>query len=318
MSFKILGTGHFMPQRIVDNNELSTIVDTSDEWIVKRIGVKQRHVCTTESTADLGEQAALLALENAGIAPEQLDLIIGTTITADNVTPGLAAIVQKRLGATCPAFDMSVACSGFIFALETAAGFFQRKTVKNVLIVSSERLSGVTDWTDRGTCCIFADGAGAAVLGEGEGYLVSHLDTKGDDEVLLIPIESNKSPFYQRELPPAVVYMNGHETYKYAVTIMPAHIKAVMEQSGISGEQIAWVVPHQANLRIISEACRRVPEIAPEKFCANIENYGNTSSASVPILLDELNRSGKLKRGDYIILVAFGGGLSSGACILQW
>lgn len=318
MSFQILGTGHFMPQRVIDNDELSTLVETSNEWIVKRIGVKQRHVCTTESTADLGVESAKRALENADITPDQLDLIIGTTISADTVTPGLAPAVQKRLGATCPAFDMDVACSGFVFALEVAAGFFERKTVKNVLIVSAERLSGLTDWTDRSTCCIFGDGAGAAVLGEGDGYLVSHLDTKGDDEVLNIPVESDKSPFFERELPKAVIFMNGQETYKYAVTIMPAHIHAVMEQAGISGDQIAWVIPHQANLRIISEACRRVPEIASEKFCANIEKYGNTSSASVPILLDEMNRAGKLKRGDYLILVAFGGGLSSGACILRW
>lgn len=318
MSFQILGTGHFVPARVVDNGELSTMVDTSDEWIVKRIGVKQRHICTAESTADLGEAAALRALENAGISPEDLDLIIGTTVSSDNITPGLAPVVQKRLGATCPAFDVVAACSGFVFALETAAGFFARNAVKNVLIVSAERLSGLTDWTDRSTCCIFADGAGAAVLGRGDGYLVSHLDTVGDDETLLIPTEAAGSPFYQRAVSKAVIAMNGHETYKYAVTAMPANIHAVLEASGIAGEQIAWVVPHQANLRIIGEARRRVPEIAPEKFCVNIEKYGNTSSASVPILLDELNRSGKLRRGDYLILVAFGGGLSSGACILRW
>ena len=318
MSFQILGTGSFTPERVVENEELSNYVETSDEWITKRIGVKQRHVCTTETTADMGEQAARRALENAGVRAEELDLIIGATISADTISPGLAGMVQNRIGAHCPAFDINVACPGFLFALDTAAGFFERKTVKKVLVVSSERMSGLVDWTDRGTCCIFGDGSGAAVLGEGDSYLASELHTKGGEDVIAIPTWWNNSPFYQNELRKNCVFMQGQETYKFAVTAMPADIKAVLDMAGLRGEDFSIVIPHQANYRIINEARKRLPEIDPEKFCVNIDRYGNTSAASVPILLDEMNRTGKLRRGDIVVLAAFGGGLSNAACVLRW
>lgn len=318
MSFKILGTGRFLPEKILTNDELSKLVDTSDEWITKRIGVRQRHVCTTETTLDLAEKAALHALENAGVKPEELDLIIGTTISPDTVSPGVACMVQKRIGAACPAFDMAAACSGFIFALDVAAGYFARHAVKKVLIVSAERLSSLIDWTDRGTCCIFGDGAGAAVLGEGEGFLASHMSTYGGDEAIDIPTHLGASPFYQNELKKALIAMNGRETYKFAVKAVPDEIEKALHTASVSADEIAWVVPHQANYRIIQEASNRFPSIPKDRFCVNIERYGNTSSASVPILLDELNRDGKLKQGDKIVLVGFGGGLTCGAAILTW
>lgn len=318
MSFKILGTGHYVPERIVTNDELSQMVETSHEWIMQRIGVRERHVCTTETTTDLGINAARRALEDAGVEAGELDLILGTTVSAEAITPGLACMVQNALGATCPAVDLVSACSGFLFALDVAAGYFARKAVKKVLIVSAERMSGVINWTDRGTCCIFGDGSGAAVLGEGDNYLDSIIYTKGGNDVINVPIKSDKSPFYENPLPEAVVNMQGQETYKFAVTTMSSNIRKLLENSGISGDEIAWVVPHQANYRIINEARRRVPEIDSDKFCINIDRYGNTSSASVPILLDELRQSGKLKRGDYLILAAFGGGLTSAAALLRW
>lgn len=318
MSFRILGTGSFVPERIVSNDDLSQMVETSDEWITKRVGVKQRHVCTTETVTELGVEAARRALDSAGVRPEELDLIIAPTISADTISPGLGGMVQNRLGAHCPAFDMNVACPGFLFGLDVAAGFFARKAVKKVLVVSAERMSGLLDWTDRSTCCIFGDGAGAAVLGEGDNYLASELHTKGGDDIISIPTWWNNSPFYEREMPKNKVNMQGQETYKFAVTSMVNDIRSVMEKAGVTGGQVKAVIPHQANYRIINEARRRLPEIAPEKFFVNIEKYGNTSSASEPILLDEINRAGLLQPGDYVVLSAFGGGLSSAACVVKW
>lgn len=318
MSFRILGTGSFAPEKIVTNDDLSTMVETSDEWITKRVGVKERHVCTTETNTDMGVAAAQAALENAGVRPEELDLIIGATISADTISPGLAGMVQNRIGATCPCFDMNVACPGFLFALDVADGFFARKRAKKVLVVSSERMSGMIDWTDRGTCVIFGDGAGAAVLGEGDNYLSSTLSTIGGEDVISIPTKWDNSPFYEKELGKNVVHMQGQETYKFAVTSMVRDVRLVMEQAGITGDQVKAVIPHQANYRIINEARRRLPEIAPEKFLMNIDRFGNTSSASEPILLDEANRQGLLQRGDYVVLTAFGGGLSTAACVIRW
>ena len=318
MSFRILGTGSFAPEKIVTNDDLSTMVETSDEWITKRVGVKERHVCTTETNTDMGVAAAQAALENAGVRPEELDLIIGATISADTISPGLAGMVQNRIGATCPCFDMNVACPGFLFALDVADGFFARKRAKKVLVVSSERMSGMIDWTDRGTCVIFGDGAGAAVLGEGDNYLSSTLSTIGGEDVISIPTKWDNSPFYEKELGKNVVHMQGQETYKFAVTSMVRDVRLVMEQAGITGDQVKAVIPHQANYRIINEARRRLPEIAPEKFLMNIDRFGNTSSASEPILLDEANRQGLLQRGDYVVLTAFGGGLSTAASVIRW
>ena len=319
MSFRILGTGSFVPEKVLTNEDLSRMVDTSDEWITKRVGVKQRHVCTTETTTDMGVEAARRALENSGVKPEELDMIIAASITADTISPGLAGMVQNRLGAgSCPCFDINAACPGFVFALDVAAGFFARKKVRKVLVVSAERMSGMIDWTDRSTCVIFGDGAGAAVLGEGDSYLTSVLTTKGGEDVISIPTKWDNSPFFEKELRKNVVYMQGQETYKFAVTSMVRDIRQVLEEAGVSPEEVKAVIPHQANYRIINEARRRLPEIAPEKFLINSDRYGNTSSASEPMLLDEANRQGLLQPGDYVVLSAFGGGLSTGCCLLRW
>lgn len=318
MSFRILGTGSFLPRKVLTNDDLSHMVETSDEWITKRVGVKERRVCTTETNTDMGVAAALAALEDSGVKPEELDLIIGATISADTISPGLAGMVQNRIGAACPCFDMNAACPGFLFALEVADGFFVKKAVRKVLVVSAERMSGLIDWTDRSTCVIFGDGAGAAVLGEGDSYLASELHTAGGDDVISIPTWWDNSPFYGHELKKNVVSMAGQETYKFAVTSMVRDIQSVMAKAGITGEQVKAVIPHQANYRIINEARRRLPEIAPEKFLINIQRCGNTSSASEPILLDEANRQGLLQPGDYVVLSAFGGGLSSAASVVRW
>lgn len=317
MSFKILGTGHYVPPRLVTNDELATFLDTSDEWISRRVGVKERRVCTTETTADMAYAAALNAMEMSNISPDDLDLILCSTVSGEDASPSLACMVQHMLGAKCPAMDISAACSAFIYMLDVAAGYFARKKVKKVLVVGAERMSRILDWTDRSTCVIFGDGAGAVVLGEGNDLLSSKLYTKGGDNVIKIPNFAGASPFYENESPKPYIFMNGQETFKFAVNAICADLLDVIEAAGLKQEDIRWVLPHQANYRIIDFAARKV-NIPQEKFCTNIDKYGNTSSASIPILMDEMNRAGKLQKGDYLAMTAFGGGLSSAACVMRW
>lgn len=317
MNFAIKGTGSYVPEKIVTNDDIATLVDTNDEWIRQRVGIKERRISTDEWTTDMAYKAALRALENADTKPEELDLILGATVSGENVCPSVASLLQQRLGASCPAYDINAACSAFIFLLETAAGYFARGKVKKVLIVGAERLSGIVDWSDRSTCIIFGDGAGAAVLEEGDGYLDATITTKGGDDVIKIPHFAGTSPFFTRQADPPYIHMQGQETFKYAVKAMTEDIETLLTRNGLTAADIRYIVPHQANYRIIELAARKL-KIAPEKFALNIERYGNTSSASIPIALDEINRDGKLQRGDLIILTAFGGGLSNGACLIKW
>ena len=317
MSFSIRGTGMYVPGRVVTNDELSTLVETDDAWIRRRVGIGERRIAETETTADMAFEAAKAALENTGIDAAELDLILAASVSADNVSPSVACMVQNRLGATCPAYDINAACSAFLFLLETAAGYFARGKVKNVLVVGAERMSRVVDWSDRGTCVIFGDGAGAAVLGEGDGYGDSVVTVRGGDDVIRIPCAPGKSPFWQGEMPEPYIFMNGQETFKYAVNAICGDLHTLMERNGLCADDIAWIVPHQADYRIIESAAKRAG-IPQEKFSLNIERYGNTSSASIPMALDELNRTGKLQRGDKIILCAFGGGLANAACLVTW
>ena len=317
MSLCVVRTGRYVPPKVVTNEDLTAFLDTSDEWIRERTGIRQRHVCTEESACDLAYQAAKNALEQSGTSPEELDMILCATISSDFATPSMACVVQKRLGASCPAMDLNAACSGFLFLLDTAAGFFARGRVKKLLVIGAERISRLLDWDDRSTCVIFGDGAGAMVLGEGDCYLASQLFSKGDDEVIRTPVFEGKSPFNKREQESPYIHMKGQETFRFAVNAMTHDLKQLIAQAGFSEEDIAWVVPHQANIRIIDAARKRL-NIPPDRFCVNIDRYGNTSSASIPMMVDELNRSGRLHRGDLLALCAFGGGLSSAACILRW
>lgn len=317
MSIQVLGTGAYVPERIVTNDELSTMVDTSDEWIRQRVGVAERRVSVSENAAEMGAKAAQKAMEAAGITADQLDLIVGATVSSDFGCPSMSAKVQELIGAGCPAFDVNSACSGFLFALDTAAAFVARGGIRYALVLGAERLSRILDWTDRSTCVIFGDGAGAVVIAPGENYLASHLFTQGGESVLSIPLSKGNSPFYEKEVAPLAVHMSGQETFKFAVKQIVSEIRLIAERAGITTEQIDYIVPHQANIRIIDLAARRLG-VPMEKFVVNIERYGNTSSASVPISFDELVRSGRLKRGDLIALCAFGGGLSSGACLIRW
>lgn len=317
MSIKIMGTGSYVPENIVTNQELTNIVETSDEWITQRVGVKERHISTGQTAADLAIRAAEEALKSACVDSSEIDLIIGASVSSDNVCPTIAGSVQKAIGATCPAFDVNSACSGFLFALDTAVSFIVRGGIRNALVIGAERISKILDWTDRGTCVIFGDGAGAAVVAPGENYLASKLFTQGGNEVIEIPSHIGTSPFYKGEQKPPYIFMDGQETFKFAVNKIVEDIKEVTKKAGLTLEDIDYIVPHQANIRIIEYASKRL-RVPIEKFVINIEKYGNTSAASVPIAFDELNKSGKLKRGDKIVMSAFGGGLSSAACLIEW
>ncbi len=317
MSIKILGTGAYVPEKVITNDDLAELVETSDEWIVQRVGVKERHVSTHETAADFAVKAANEALKSAGISASEIDLIVAATISSETMCPTVAGIVQKEIGASCPAFDVNSACSGFLFALDTAVSYIVRGNVKNVLVIGSERLSKIVDWTDRGTCVIFGDGAGAFVVGRGDGYLASTLYTSGGNEVIEIPSFSGSSPFYKGEIKKPYIFMDGQETFKFAVNKIVEDIKSVTQSAGLTLDDIDYVVTHQANIRIIDFAAKRL-KMPKEKFVVDIEKFGNTSSASVAIAFDELHKSGKLKRGDKIVMSAFGGGLSSAACVIEW
>lgn len=318
MSFKIIGTGSYAPDNIVTNDMLSQMVETSDEWIVRRVGVKERRISTGETTADMAIEAAVKAVENAGINPKELDLIIAASVSSESACPTVAGYVQKAIGADCPAFDINSACSGFLFALETADAFISKGGVKKALVIGAERISRIIDWTDRGTCVIFGDGAGAAVLECEEGhYLASKLMTQAGDDVIDIPSHIGSSPFFKAEGKAPFIMMQGQETFKFAVNCLSGDSLEVLEKAGLTVDDVKYFVPHQANARILSFAAKKLG-VNIEKFCMNLDRYGNTSSASIPMMLDELNRGGKLNRGDIIVLSAFGGGLSSAACVLKW
>lgn len=317
MTFKIIGTGSAHPARSVTNDELSEMVDTSDEWIYTRTGIHSRYICTDETITDVAEAAARAALENSGTAPEELDGIICTTIRGDYFTPSLGCMLQERLGANCPAFDMNAACTGFIYALDVAAGFFARGRVKKLLIISCENLSKMLDWQDRTTCVLFGDGAGAVVLGEGDDLLSIGVSAQGNQGVMFIPNVSGNSPFNKAPCPASFLTMQGHDVYKFAVNAMATQLDAAIQEAGLSHQDVTWVLPHQANLRIIEAAKKRL-EIPHDRYCSNIEKYGNVSSAAIPILMDEMNRNNALHCGDILALVAFGGGLTSGACVIRW
>ncbi|MBQ6998717.1 MAG: ketoacyl-ACP synthase III [Clostridia bacterium] len=317
MSIKVLGTGAYIPEKVVTNDDLAQLVDTSDEWIMQRVGVKERHVSVNETAADMAAKAAKNALEAANLSGADIDLIVAATISGETLSPTVAGMVQKAIGATCPAFDVNSACSGFLFALDTAVSYIERGTYKSVLVIGAERLSKLVDWTDRSTCVIFGDGAGAMVVTKGDGYLASRLYTSGGDEVIEIPSFGGSSPFYKTPLKHPYIFMDGQETFKFAVNKIAEDIKYVAEQAGITLDDIDYVVTHQANIRIMDFAAKRL-KMPKEKFVINIHKYGNTSSASVAIAFDELARSGKLKRGDKIAMCAFGGGLSSAACLIEW
>ena len=316
MSFSVSGTGSAYPALALTNDALSNMIDTSDEWISTRTGIRQRHVLKEESLADLAVTAGEQALLDAGVEAAELDLIICSTLRGDFITPSLSCIVEKRLGACCPAYDVNAACSGFIYALDVADGYFARKKAKKVLVIAAEAMSKLVDWQDRSTCVLFGDGAGAVVLTEGEDLLSIKLSANGDTDVMAIPNVAGNFPDAAGGADPYLT-MKGQEVFKFAVSSMCRDIAEVIGEAGLSKDDISYVLPHQANMRIIDAARSRL-KIAPERILANIERFGNTSSASIPLLLDQMNREGRFQKGDILALSAFGTGFTTGACILRW
>lgn len=324
---KIQGTGAYVPPKILENQQLEKWVETNDTWIRERTGVQRRHVVAKpeESTAFLATQAARQALKEARIKPEELDLILVSTVSADQMMPGTACLVQKELGAVrAAAFDLNAACSGFLVSYITACAYISSGLYQKILIIGSETLSNIVDWKDRGTCILFGDGAGAVVLtaeeeriGERNYRPVLHSDgNRGQALTLRSRYFSN--PFKQQQIfEKDYVQMDGQAVFKFAVRKVPEVIEEVLKQNQMKKEEIKYYVLHQANLRIIEQVAKRLKE-PMEKFPVNLQEYGNTSSASLPILLHELNRDGRLKSGDRILLAGFGGGLTWGAAILTW
>ncbi|HBI31342.1 MAG TPA: 3-oxoacyl-ACP synthase [Verrucomicrobiales bacterium] len=322
----IAGTGSYLPEKILTNDDLSKFVETSDEWIVTRTGIKERRIAGEgESTSHLGSKAGQKALEQAGIAAEDLDLIIVATITPDTLTPATACYVQQQLGATkAVAFDISAACSGFLYAMKIAKRMIESGAFHNALIIGAEKLSAFVNWEDRTTCVLFGDGAGAAVLRaskEGEGrILATDIGTDGKQTHLLnIPGGGSACPITINNAGEglATLAMLGKEVFKHAVTRMKNSANFVIERAGLEPDDIAIVIPHQANLRIIDAIASRLA-VPNDRVFVNLHKYGNTSAAAIAIALDEAHREGKMKRGDNIVMVAFGAGLTWAAAAIEW
>lgn len=325
MKARIRSTGSYVPEKIITNFDLEKMVETSDEWITERTGIKERRIALPEqATSDLAYEASVRALESSGLNPEDIDLLIVATVTPDMLVPAAACILQMKLGAkNAVAFDINGACTGFIYALSVAEKFIRTGASKRALVVGAETLSRFTDWTDRSICVLLADGAGAVVL-EGtkknEGIQVIDIFSDGTMwDFIHMPAGGSKLPVDERVLKERLnfIKMRGNETFKVAVKTLEEVVDVTLKKAGIDSSELSLLVPHQANIRIIQAMAKRL-ELPMEKVMVNINKYGNTSAASIPIALDEANRMGKIKKGDYVMLAAFGAGLTWGAALIKW
>ena len=316
MSFRIIGTGSALPACRITNDDLSRLVDTNDEWITTRTGIRERPILTTESVTEIAVAAARNALENSGISPADLDYIICPTLGGDYMTPSLACVVQMELQANCPAVDVNGACSGFLYALDVADGVFARGKARYVLVLAAERLSRILDWSDRSTCVLFGDAAAAVVLEAGDALHYLEVTARGN-LCLASPFAPGSCPYTEPDTRKPGLLMKNREVYTFAVSTICSSLKKAAEETGIPLEETDYFFLHQANLRII-ETARKKLGLPEEKFPVNIQKYGNTSSASIPLLLDEWNRAGKLKKGQHLVLCAFGAGLTTGLAALDW
>lgn len=326
MITRIIGTGSSLPKNVVTNDDLSKIMDTSDEWIASRTGIRERHLVKEETTASLSADAAGKALQNAGVSVEEIDLIIVGTITGDYVTPSTACEIQAELGAKkAVCFDINAACSGFMFALHTAHAYLQSGVYKTALVLGAETLSKIMDWHDRSTCVLFGDGAGAAVVrayqeGETQGKGILSYEQGSDGEkgkVLACRDRVNNNPLVHNPMEQDYVHMDGQEVYKFAVSTVPASIRKVLDVAGLEPEDIKYYVLHQANIRIIQSVAKRL-KVGEDRFPLSLDHCGNISAASVPILLDEMNTQGLLKAGDRIVMSGFGAGLTWASAVIEW
>ncbi len=322
MGLRMMGTGSALPDRAVSNDELSEFLDTSDEWIFTRTGIKSRRICTTETLDDLAVFASERALQMAGVDAKDLDMIICSTTTGDHLIPAEACAIAERLGATCPSFDISAACAGFVFALDVAEGYLARDRAGTVLIVAAEQMSRALDWTDRNTCVLFGDGAAAAVVGaDGDEPLAVVLKTAPDVATLEVPGLAASSPFGaaapRKEQEPSVLSMNGRRVFKFGVSAICDTVVELAEAAHLPLGEIDHFVFHQANERILAQAVKRLG-IEDARVVRTLERTGNISSACIPYALDVLMRAGKLKRGQTVALVGFGAGLDIGGYLLRW
>lgn len=326
---KICGTGSYLPPVSVDNEAFTAFVETSDEWIRTRTGIVSRHIADRDSVSGMGAKAAKAAIEQAGVRPEDIDLLIVTTITGDCCTPSTACMVQELVGAVnAMCFDLNAACAGFVYAVDCAKRYLGSPDVKTALVVSTEALSRITNYEDRSTCVLFGDGAGAVVLQAADAAYGSRLGADGKGAPLIFSKnEIKKTPFAKADMEeseitknptaPHCIYMDGKETYKFSTRVMPMCIQEACAKAGFPAAELDWIIPHQANYRIVQTAMKNLG-LPMERAYLNIDHVGNTSSASVPIALDELNRSGKLIRGQKIGIVGFGAGLVYAGAVFQW
>ncbi|NDV61028.1 ketoacyl-ACP synthase III [Puniceicoccales bacterium CK1056] len=322
----ISGTGSYAPPRILSNDDLSKVVDTSDEWIRTRTGIRERRIASDdETTSDMAAHAAREAIKNAGLEVDDIGLIVVGTVTPDMPFPNTACFVQHKLGlGKVPAFDLEAACSGFIYSMDVARSLMLVKGTKHALVIGAEKLSSITNWEDRTTCVLFGDGAGAVVLSlvdkPNVGVLDALLGADGRETgILCVPGGGSASPYTVETIERSLhtIQMQGNQVFKIAVRVMCQSALDILEKSGLTAEDVSLVVPHQANNRIIEALSQRL-NIGIDRFKVNLDRYGNTSAASIPIALDEAYRNGRIKSGDNILMVAFGGGLTWAACLVRW
>ncbi|MBB1089038.1 ketoacyl-ACP synthase III [Lysobacter sp. SG-8] len=319
---RIAGTGSYLPEKVLTNADLAKIVDTSDEWIASRTGIRERHIAAEgETTCDLAFHAAARALEAADVDASELDLIVVGTTTPDLIFPSTACLLQHRLGANgCPAFDVNAACSGFVYALTVADKFIRSGAAKTVLVVGAETLTRMLDWNDRSTCVLFGDGAGAVVLKADEetGILSTHMHADGaKKELLWNPVGVSAGFKPDEENAGVRVLMTGNEVFKHAVKALDSVVEEALEANGLDRHELDWLIPHQANLRIIEATAKRL-DMPMDRVIVTVDRHGNTSSGSVPLALDEAVRTGKVQRGQLLLLEAFGGGFTWGSALLRY
>ena len=313
---KIIGTGSALPSLAVTNDMLSEFLDTNHEWIFTRTGIEQRRIISDESLIELAVSACNNALISANLEAKDIDFILCCNVVNNYVTPGLSCIIQGKLGANCPCIDLNGGCSGFIYALSMANAYLATGKEKNILIVCADEISKIVDWQSRDTSVLFGDGAGAAVVTQGENLKSLHLSTTSAIEPLYYQRKLEFNPYNKNEEFRPLV-MNGKDVYKMAVSTSIQDINIVMQEAHITQQEVSFYLLHQANVRIM-ETIREYLGEKEEKFPKNIHKYGNTSSASIPILLDEMNKDGQLKNGDMLVMSSFGAGFSSGACVVEW
>lgn len=329
MGVSIIGTGMYVPDNVVTNDDFTKIVDTSDEWITTRTGIKNRHIGTEVSTCQMGVNAANEAIKNASISVEDIDMVIVSTVTGDYLTPSTACVIANKLGAvsaTC--MDLNAACAGFVYAVDVARRYLLDDEYKNILIVSTEMISKITDYTDRSTCVLFGDGAGACVVNKSDKIFSCHLggDASGAGKLFargFLPDNPFMDKRYERtadgfiESQGHALYMDGREVYKFSTRAMPNAVLKACEKANISPDELDMIIPHQANRRIVETAAKNL-KIPMDKFFMNIKNYGNMSSACIPIGIHQSVKAGTIKPGDKICIVGFGAGLVYGAAVIEW